>query len=649
MPPSFYQLGFRFLFVNPFVTPTQELQFYDKYARWSPEKMRRETWEETGDRVFDFFWRNTPLSSLPTAGANLRNELRDAMLQLDALPSMRIMQMAGPALERCNVGAYNCAYTPIDEIFAFSELLYVLMQGTGCGFSVETEYVEHFPRVKKQKHARPDRYVVDDTTEGWCEALRLGLEHWFDGHDVDFDFSAIRPQGAVLKTKGGRASGPDPLKQLLAFARKRVLSRQGAELSSLDLHDIACMCGSIVQVGGVRRAAEISLSDLDDEDMRYAKFGSFGQDHPERYMANNSAVYRTKPSMRKFMEEWTALAMSGSGERGIFNRRGIQSQIPKRRKKAKFGINPCGEIVLRPRQFCNLSIAVARVDDTPETLEAKVRIAAIFGTLQSTLTKFNYIKSDWKNNCEDERLLGVDITGQMDCPLLRPGAPGRTELLTRLKRTAVRANQEWSEIFGINPSAAVTCVKPSGNSAQFLNCSSGIHPRYAKFYIRRFQIGAYTPTGKLLKSAGVPYQVPHNENPDNPSVLVFEFPMKSPEGAITRHDMNAIEQLDNWLDWKRYYTEHNPSATIYVDGEEEWLKAGAWVYGHWDYVGGIAFLPKDGGNYLLPVYEEIDEQRYTELAAAMPKIDFSKLSDFEREDMTEINREFACLAGVCEL
>ena len=613
-----------------FTTPTQALQFYDKYSRWNNETKRRETWEETVDRVMTFFKAKTPAGVLDDySDTDISwSDLRTAMLAMEAMPSMRVVQMAGPSLERCNVGAYNCAYLPLDSIGAFGELLYILMQGTGCGFSAEHRYVDRLPYVNEQ--ATDDKeelyWQVADTTEGWCDALSFGMKQWFGGHDVTFDFSAIRPQGAVLHTKGGRASGPDPLKNLLSFARKRILSRQGSYLTTLDAHDLACMCGSIVQVGGVRRAAEISLSDLGDDDLKYAKFGDFAQ-HPERHMANNSAVYEEKPTLRKFMKEWLNLAMSGTGERGIFNRKGAKTQMPKRRKKNhKFGLNPCGEIILRPRQFCNLSIAIAREGDTVATLEQKVRIAAVFGTIQSLLTDFSYLPEEWQKNCEEERLLGVDITGQMDCPLLRPEAgEKRNTLLHFLRSLAVTTNKEYAAKLGIPQATAVTCVKPSGNSAQLFDCSSGIHPRFAPYYIRRFRIGAYTPVGKFLVAEGFPHQIPHQEDQKNPAVLVFEFPMKSPDGAVTRKDMTAIDQLENWRVWKQFYTEHNPSCTIYIDDDVEWLKAGSWVFENWDTVGGIAFLPRDGGNYLLPPYEEINKETYDRLSRSLPGLDFSGL------------------------
>jgi ribonucleoside-triphosphate reductase len=635
---------------SPFVTPIQALQFADKYARWNPIEGRRETWEEAVTRVMNFFMKQMPFRILDDQEWWA---LESAMLAMEVLPSMRILQMAGPALERCNVGAYNCAYLPLDSWESFGELLYILMQGTGVGFSVEADYVDELPRIRKQKKGRDRGYhYVADTTEGWCRALVTGMTEWSIGYDIEFDFSLIRAQGAVLRTKGGRASGPEPLKNLLKFVREKMLSKQGSYLDPIDAHDIACYCGSIVQVGGVRRAAEISLSDLDDRLLRDAKSGNFQDRNPQRQMANNSAVYNTQPSSAEFLEEWLALMKSGTGERGIFNRDGVVSQLPKRRKKGfTFGTNPCGEIVLRPRQFCNLSIAVARADDTAADLKRKVRLAAIFGTLQSTLTKFSYLRPEWQSNCEEERLLGVDITGQMDCPLLQPTAKNlleRTALLSTLRSIAIETNREFAQRLGIPQSAAVTCVKPSGNSAQLFNCSSGLHPRYAPFYIRRVRIGAYTPIAKLLKEAGVPFSPEIGQTNENASVLVFEYPIQAPDKAITRHDLTAIEQLDNWLMWKRHYTEHNPSFTCYVK-DVEWPEVGAWVWRNWDAIGGVSFLPHDGGTYELAPYEEITEAEYQTRVGHFPAVDFGRLSEFEKEDMTEINREFSCTGDKCEI
>lgn len=655
-----------------FETDLQQVVYYDRYARWNEQLGRRETWEETVNRVMTFFMeaankRGIDITSNSQIEWRLLNE---AMYAGDVMPSMRVVQMAGPALERCNVGVYNCSYLPLQDWRAFGELLYILMQGTGVGFSVEQQYVEQLPLIKCQT-GLSSRYVIADTTEAWADALVYGLRAWANGDDVEFDYSAIRPFGAPLKMKGGTASGPEPLKQLLDFARTMMLRHQGRRLSSLNLHDLACFCGSIVQVGGVRRAAEISLSDLADKAMRGAKQGQFWLTASERSMANNSAVYTTKPSMGEFFDEWRELMSSGTGERGIFNREGINAQMPARRsreaetkwgnKPIQFGVNPCGEIVLRPFQFCNLSIAVARPDDTQATLLRKVQLATQFGIIQSLLTDFNYLRPEWRANCEEERLLGVDITGQMDCPLLNGtwaddqafvwdgnASTYQASLWLGLRDGAIEEARRLSRLININMPAAVTCVKPSGNSAQLLGTSSGLHPRYANYYIRRVRIGSQSPVAKLLIDTGIPHHPEVGQSPDNPSVWVFDFPVESPDGAITRHKMTALDQLWHWLGCKRNFTEHNPSITVYVK-PDEWMEVGAWVYKHWQWVGGISFLPFDGGIYNLAPYEEITENDYNRLTANRPVIDWGRLQQYEHSDHTTVNTDYACVGGTCDL
>lgn len=629
-----------------FKTDLQKVQYLDKYARWNETLGRRESWDETVDRVMNFFHSTTVKHGVENVlSREEMAQLRQGMMNLDVLPSMRIVQMAGPALERCNVGAYNCAYLPLKDWRAFSELLYILMQGTGCGFSVEQQYVDQLPVIQPQKgNGILNIHVVADTTDGWCNALEFGLKNWAAGSDVSFDYAEVRPYGAPLKTKGGKASGPEPLKNLLDFARKLLLEHQGRKLSSLNAHDLACYCGSIVQVGGVRRSAEISLSDFDDDRMAKAKRANFWDLAPERAMANNSAVYNSKPTMGKFMAEWTRLMESGTGERGIFNRGSLYRQIPERRAEDHtFGLNPCGEIVLRPFEFCNLSIAVARPNDGIADLTRKVRLAAKFGVIQSLLTDFNYIRPDWAVNCQEERLLGVDITGQMDCPMFSYDAEN---VYSQLRDVAVSEATRLSERLGIPQPAAVTCVKPSGNSSQLLDVSSGIHPRFSEFYIRRLRIGSSSPVSKLLIDAGVPHFPEVGQPPDNPTVWVFEFPVESPVGARTRAHTTALGQLNQWLLCKRFYTEHNPSCTVYIK-DDEWMEVGAWVYKNWHSIGGLSFLPYDGGVYQLAPYEAIDVHEYNRRVKAWPKIDFTKLD--ESTDTTELNREYACSGDRCEI
>jgi ribonucleoside-diphosphate reductase alpha chain len=538
----------------------------------------------------------------------------------------------------------------LDCVEAFAELLYILMQGAGVGFSVEREYTNQLPRVRQPIiGAAIDRFEVPDDTEGWCDALKFGLVRWLDGYDAEFDVRGVRPKGARLRTKGGVASGPEPLLAMLSAARGIVRGRAGMRLRPIDCHDIACHEGEIVHMGGVRRSSGISLSDLDDRLMRDAKAGAFFDSKPFRGMANNSAVYEEKPSFEAFLEEWRALVRSRSGERGIFNRQGALAQMPERRRRVDgMGTNPCGEILLRNGQTCNLSIAIARAWDTPETLERKVRLAAILGTVQSRMTDFHYVRPMWRANAEEERLLGVDVNGQMDCPWLRPGAPGREALLRRLRQVAVDTNAAYASRFGINQSAAVTCVKPGGNSSELFNCSSGIHPRFAPYQIRRFRLGAHTPVAKLLLDSGVPCHPEVGQTWETAAVLVFEFPKRAPEGALMRGQLTAVAQLENWLAWKLHYTEHNPSQTIVV-GDDEWLEVAAWVFQHWDQVGGLAFLPRDNGVYRLAPNEEVSREDYERLLARLPEVDFSKLMRYEVTDQTVVAHEAACTSGACDV
>lgn len=624
-----------------FPTALQYYQFISKFSKWNEGLGRRETWGECVDRVMNFFSSKESYGKLSEED---KRDLREYLRRMDATPAMRVIQMAGPALERCEVGVYNCSYLPICDIKSFSELLYILMQGTGAGFSVERQYVNLIPPVIRQTGKAPKKITVVDDTEGWCDALDAGLNAWVSGKDVEFDYSNIRASGTRLKTKGGRASGPGPLMELMSFARNLILAKQGESLSDIDCHDLACKVGKIVQVGGVRRASEISLSDLNSTEMRDAKSGQWWKNNLQRTMANNSAVYVKKPSDIEFMEEWAALAKSGSGERGIFNREGVNASLPKRRKPNTFGTNPCAEIILRPYQFCNLSIVVARENDTPETLAKKVRIATIFGTMQSCLTNFKYIRKEWKDNCEEERLLGVDITGQMDCPLLRPSNPDRDKLLARLKNIVSKTNEEYAKKFGIPRSAADTCVKPSGDSAVMFGCSSGIHARFSDYYIRRVREKSDSPVAHMLIDAGVPW-IPASEDP---ALLAFEFPCASPKGAIIKTQQTVIDQLDNWLTWKRHWAEHSVSATIYVE-PGEWLLACQWVYKNFDEVSGISFLPRDNGTYTSTPYEEIDEAEYKRRVEAFPQVDWAKLSRYEKTDHTESAQTYACTSGVCEL
>lgn len=629
-----------------FDNPIQRFQALDKFARFIPEKGRRENWEETVDRTVNFFREHCQENSY-SVDNDTWESLKDSLLNLKAAPSMRCVQMAGPALKRCQVGVYNCAFQFLQNTKDMAEELYILMQGTGVGFSVEAEFaVEKFPRVKRQKKNQTSLpvHVVEDSTEGWCNAYKLGLDTWFNGEDIEFDYSQIRKEGTPLKVKGGKASGPGPLKDLLEFARNRILAKQGRYLSSLDLHDINCYAHRIVKMGGVRRASGISLSDLKDNEMRDCKRGEFWNINDQRNQANNSAVYAEKPSDIEWMEEWLALAKSGSGERGIFNRGALKDQFPKRRKYNGhlFGTNPCGEIILRHKQFCNLSIAVIRPEDTLEEIKEKVKLATIWGTLQSTMTNFNYIGDEWKKNSEEERLLGVDLLGFLDHSLFQNNDLAASTL-KELRDLVNDTNAQWAAKLGINVSAATTCIKPSGDSSVLFATAAGFKGHHGRYYVRRTRSSPSNPVAQMLKEAGVPCHTDYDGNG-----LVLEWPMKSPENGVLLRDQTALSQLEQWKTFKTSWTEHNPSVTIYVR-DNEWVTVGKWVYDNWDIIGGLSFLPYDGGIYHLAPYEEITEEDYKARMESFPKINWAKLVQYEVEDMTDLQHQFACTGDKCTL
>jgi len=627
-----------------------EFVYYSTYSKWLPEKNRRESWLETVDRYINFMRNNL--------GDKLKEEeyleVRKYMLGMKALGSMRLLWSAGGAAEQSNVAAYNCAYIAPTKWQDFAEIMYVLMCGTGIGFSVEHQTVELLPIIKRQAAEKVSRFVIPDSREGWADALTYGLEMWSSGKDVEFDYSQIRPAGARLKVMGGRASGPDPLCRLLEFTRAKMLARQGRRLTTIDTHDIICKIGEVVVAGGVRRSALISLSDLDDKEMQEAKNGQFYLTHPERSMANNSAIYNEKPGLSDFLDEWLNLVKSGSGERGIFNRSGLRHQLPARRWKVIApdphstdpwvpGTNPCGEIILQSKQFCNLSEVVARSDDTEDTLLEKTRIAAILGTFQASLTHFPYLSKEWKKNCEAEALLGISITGQWDCKAVR-----NANTLRKMKEVAIETNRKYASRFGINPSTCVTCVKPSGNGSQLFDSSSGMHPRHAPYYIRRVRIEGHNPLFMMLKDMSVPYHPEVGQHSETATTFVLEFPVKAPKGSLFRDDLTSLDQLEYWRTVKENYTEHNPSTTISV-GEDEWLRVANWVYEHWEIIGGLSFLPRTDHVYRLAPYEAITEERYNELVKNFPVIDFSKLMLYEYEDRTTGSKELACVSGTCEI
>ena len=573
---------------------------------------------------------------------------------------MRLIQFAGIPARKTNVCAYNCSFIAPSSFQDFGEIVYISMCGTGVGYTVESKNIQALPQIKLQSGKKVPTYVVPDSKEGWADALVHGMKTWFEGNDVEFDYSQLRPAGARLKVMGGKSSGPQPLVDLINFTRERILRRQGRHLRNIDAHDIICKIGECVVSGGVRRSALISLSDLDDEEIRDAKSGQFYLTEGQRSLANNSAVYERKPSATEFMEEWVALMKSGSGERGIFNRGSLHATLPERRIKlwqkeykgyfspdgrvvGPIGTNPCGEIILQSKQFCNLSEVVARAEDTEETLMRKVRIAAILGTYQSTLTNFGYLSKEWKENCEKERLLGVSVTGQWDCTIARDA-----KMLKKMKDESIRINKIFAKRFGVNESTCITCVKPSGTVSQTVDCASGMHARHAPYYIRRVRISATDALFKMMKDQGIPYHPEVGQAMDTANTYVLEFPIKAPKGAICRDDVSALGQLEHWKTVKINFTEHNPSVTVSV-GDDEWIEVAHWLYQNWEIVGGLSFLPRSNHVYQLAPYEEITKERFDELSKKMPEIDFSKIVTYEIQDETEVKKELACVSGVCEI
>jgi len=645
--------------------PLGEFVYLRTYAKWIPEEGRRETWIETVDRYLAFMRENvgTKISEKEFA------ELREAILNQEVMPSMRLMQFSGDAARKTNVCAYNCSYIAPSKLTDFAEIMYISMCGTGVGYSVESQNVQALPQIKHQTGEKIETHVVEDSKEGWCDALTLGLKTWYDGKDISFDFSQVRPAGARLKTMGGKASGPEPLRSLLSFARERILARQGRRLRNIDAHDIICKIGECVVAGGVRRSAMISLSDLDDVELRDAKKGQFFLSDPHRSIANNSAVYLEKPSNEDFMDEWVALMKSRSGERGIFNRGGLMTQMPQRRikewEKSGYisggrivgvpGTNPCGEIILKSKQFCNLteviarandtkeSLVRARANDTKESLVRKARLATILGTYQSSLTNLPYLSKEWKQNCSEERLLGVSITGQWDSKASR-----NAEVLQAMRTETIKTNQKYAKKLGINESTAITCVKPSGTVSKTFDVASGMHARHAPYYIQRIRISATDSLFKMMRDQGVPYYPEVGQSADNANTYVLEFPVKAPEGAVTKDDVSALDQLAHWKLVKENYTEHNPSVTVSV-GDDEWIEVANWVYTNWDIVGGLSFLPRSNHVYRLAPMEEITKERYEELMTNFPKVDYGRLIQYERTDETEQKRELACAGGTCEV
>ena len=627
-------------------TPYQDFIYLRTYSRWVDDLNRRETWPETVDRYHKFFEKRVPESKTSEFCAAC-----DAIKNLEVMPSMRALWTAGQALQNENIAGYNCAFVAVDNLKVFSEILYVLMNGTGVGFSVERQFVNELPTIPEDIVDSDETVVFADSKLGWAEGFNKIMQGLYSGVAYKYDLSKIRPKGARLKVFGGRASGPDPLKQLIEFTISLAKSAKGRKLNSLECHDLVCMIASIVVVGGVRRSACISLSNLSDDRMRHAKDGHFWEKTPHRMLANNSVCYTEKPDAATFMQEWLSLIRSGSGERGIFNRQSgkfVVSKIGRREAGYEWGCNPCSEILLRPNEFCNLSEVVVKDGDDLDSLKKKVRMATILGVMQSTLTKFRFLSRDWKKNCEEERLLGVSLTGLRDHDVLGHVSSQSKLWLQEMKLEAIATAEEWSRALGINMPAAITCVKPSGTVSQLVNSASGLHPRYSPHYIRRVRVSTSDPLCKLLIDQGVKYNPEVGQTLEDCSTMVFDFPVASPEKAVFRDEVNALEQLEYWKMLQEYWCEHKPSVTIYVK-DDEWIRVGSWVYDNWNYVSGISFLPHDGGVYQLAPYEEISEDVYNCMLKLFPTLDFTQLQKYEAKDQTMGSREFACSAGACEI
>jgi ribonucleoside-diphosphate reductase alpha chain len=619
-----------------------------RYSRFLEEENRREHWPETVDRYMNFMHRHLIGKMHYKMTPELYNELHSAILNHEVMPSMRAMMTAGEALNRDNTAGYNCSYLPVDDVKSFDEAMYILLCGTGVGFSVESKYVNKLPEVPTQMFNSDTTISVSDSKAGWAKSLRQLIALLYSGEVPKWDVTKVRPAGARLKTFGGRASGPKPLTELFEFVTNKFKGAAGRKLNSLECHDIMCKIGEVVVVGGVRRSAMISLSDLSDDRMRHAKAGQWWEREGQRALANNSASYNERPTVGEFMSEWLALYQSYSGERGIFSREAAKSTVEKRGRRDSsydFGTNPCSEIILRPYQFCNLTEVVARADDDDASLQRKVRLASILGTFQSTLTEFPYLRKVWQKNTEEERLLGVSITGILDSALLNNiDDVGLSSRLSGLRELAVVTNKELANELGIPQSAAITCVKPSGTVSQLVDSASGIHARHSDYYIRRVRNDNKDPITAFLQGQGVPSEAdvmkPHD-------TTIFSFPMKAPDGCVTRDELDSFTHLKLWLTYQRHWCEHKPSVTVYVK-EKDWPSVGAWVWEHFDEISGISFLPWDGGSYKQAPYEEIGKEEYEKLKEAMPKtVDWETFIEYT--DNVEGAQQLACVSGVCEI
>jgi ribonucleoside-diphosphate reductase alpha chain len=619
-----------------------------RYSRFIEEENRREHWPETVQRYMQFMHNHLMTKHKYAMDKELSSELHDAILNHEVMPSMRAMMTAGEALTRDNTAGYNCSYLPVDDVKSFDEAMYILLCGTGVGFSVESKYVNKLPEVPTQMFNSDTTISVSDSKAGWAKSLRQLIALLYSGEVPKWDVTKVRPAGARLKTFGGRASGPKPLTELFEFVTNKFKGAAGRKLTSLECHDIMCKIGEVVVVGGVRRSAMISLSDLSDDRMRHAKAGQWWEREGQRALANNSASYNERPTVGEFMSEWLALYQSYSGERGVFSRAAAKSTVEKhgrRDSSYEFGTNPCSEIILRPYQFCNLTEVVARADDDDASLQRKVRLASILGTFQSTLTEFPYLRKVWQKNTEEERLLGVSITGILDCALLNNiDDVGLSSRLSGLRELAVVTNKELANELGIPQSAAITCVKPSGTVSQLVDSASGIHARHSDYYIRRVRNDNKDPITAFLQGQGVPSEAdvmkPHD-------TTIFSFPMKAPDGCVTRDELDSFTHLKLWLTYQRHWCEHKPSVTVYVK-EKDWPSVGAWVWEHFDEISGISFLPWDGGSYKQAPYEEIGKEEYEKLKEAMPKtVDWETFIEYT--DNVEGAQQLACVSGVCEI
>ena len=629
-----------------FNTVYQEFIYKRTYARWLEKEGRREDWHETVNRYMDFFIQKVPDEYKLHFTAACKS-----IQDLQVMPSMRALWTAGKAAERDNMCIYNCAYRELNSVRAFAEMLYVLMNGTGVGFSVERQVINRLPVVPDTLSASDYEIIVPDSKEGWARAYLSLLHGLYDGIIRPLNVSRVRPKGAKLKTFGGRASGPGPLLELAEFTTRMFQQARGRKLNSLEVHDIACKIANIVVAGGVRRSACISLSNLSDDRMANAKAGMFWDTNPQRMLSNNSVAYTEKPDAERFMEEWLALMKSKSGERGIFNRESakiIAGKSGRRDTDYEFGCNPCSEILLRSAEVCNLTEVVVRPDDTLDDLIIKVYHATILGIVQSTFTDFKFVSKEWQQNCEEERLLGVSLTGLRDHPVLGTVSDEARSWLRAMKYEAVLTAEAWADVLDINMPAAITCVKPSGTVSQLVDSASGLHPRYSRWYIRRVRVDAVDPLAQFLIQKGVPVHPEVGEEMHSANTLVFEFPIEAPSTAVFRDQETALEQLEYWKMLQEEYCEHKPSCTIYVK-DDEWLAVGAWVQQNWDYISGISFLPYDGGVYKLAPYQECTAAEYHELKAKMPELNFKELAEFEAEDGTKGSKEYACTGGSCEL